>query len=787
MTEGDQQQNEASLRRYRELFELTPNGYLMTDAEGRVAEANRAAEKLFGRTRRELAGTPLAEFVPAEHQERFRARLDALRSGRAGRIQDWQLPLSPSGAAAFDAEVTVAPVADGGRGEVSGLVWLVRDVTERKRAEEHVRDSERSLKRARGQLEQSLARTQGILDSAVDGILTIDERGIVQSINPSAVAMFGYAAEEVVGRNVRVLMPPPYHEEHDDYLRRYLETGDRKVIGIGREVVGRRKDGTTFPLDLAVAEFFLGHRRAFVGTLRDVTQRHEIEEALRREREYAESLVETAPAIVLVLDVGGRIVRFNRYMEELSGYRLDEVRGRDWFTTFLPNADRELVREVFAEVLRGDATHATNTIATREGHEREIEWRNTLLRDAAGETSGILAIGLDITERRRLEEQFRQAQKMEAIGRLAGGVAHDFNTLLGSITGFSEMLLDGLEGGDPLQRAAEQIFRGAQRGAALTRQLLAFGRRQVLQPRVLALGSVVADMDDMLRRLIGEDVELVHRDGEPCGAVRVDSGQLEQAIMNLAVNSRDAMPRGGRIVIETRDVELSAADAADSDLAAPGRYVMLAVSDDGCGMDETTRRRLFEPFFTTKELGKGTGLGLSMVYGFVKQSGGGITVESQADAGTTFRIYLPRAEGEAVAAVHAPPAAASAATAGSETVLLVEDDEMFRGLLCEVLAAKGYQVLSAPEPAAALGLLGEHRGSLDLVVSDLVMPGMTGTELVDHVRAEHPETKVILMSGYTDEDLAERGATGDGEPFLQKPFSTKVFLQVVRDVLGPVY
>ncbi len=344
------------------------------------------------------------------------------------------------------------------------------------------------------------------------------------------------------------------------------------------------------------------------------------------------------------------------------------------------------------------------------------------------------------------------------------------------------MLTDKLRAGDPLRRAAEQIQRGAGRGADLTRHLLAFSRRQMLKPEVLDLGTVIADMSDMLRRLLGEDVELVHA-GEPrLGPVRVDAGQIEQAIMNLVVNARDAMPRGGRITLETRNVDPDEATSAELGIP-PGPCVMLAVNDDGCGMDEETLSHLFEPFFTTKEPGKGTGLGLSTVYGIVRQSRGGIRVDSEIDRGSTFEIYLPRLDGERPS--RRPGAVKTGPTAGTETVLLVEDDEMFRDLLGEVLTTAGYGVLSAAEPAEALALAASEKldDPIRLLVSDMVMREMTGSELTEELLERHPEMKVILMSGYTGDDLAQRGASGRDAPFLQKPFSTKDFLRTVREVL----
>jgi PAS domain S-box-containing protein len=648
------------------------------------------------------------------------------------------------------------------------LVLQLEDISQRKQAEEA--------------LVQAMTRTQLMTDSAVDGIITIDETGRIESFNPAAEEMFGYAAAEVIGGNVSLLMPSPFREEHDRYIEGYLETGRKKIIGIGREVVGRRRDGTVFPMDLAVAEMVFGDRRFFLGSVRDITERKAMEEALRRERDFAESLVETAQTIVLVLDCDGRIVRFNRYLEQISGHLLEDVRGESWFEIFLPPGDQPRVRGVFSRALGDRSTSGTiNPIVTKDGAVRQIEWHNTTLSDPDGNVIGVLATGQDITERRELEEQFLQAQKMEAVGRLAGGVAHDFNTLLGSITGYSEMLLERLGEDDPLRRPLEQIHRGAERGAGLTRQLLAFSRRQVLQPRVLDLNAAIRDMDGLLRQLIRPDVELRYELGAELGAVEVDPGQIEQVIMNLVVNAVDAVSQGGRITVATENAELDEAHGERDAVLVAGSYVVLAVSDDGCGMDEAVKSRIFEPFFTTKEPGKGTGLGLSTAYGIVRQSGGGISVESEPGRGSTFRVYLLRSAGTPEAAAAKPVAAGS--RPGSETVLLVEDDEMFLGLLAEVLEGHGYKVLPASGPEEALAACNGDAGRVDLLISDMVMPGMTGAELAKQLLDKHPAMKVILMSGYTDEAVDDRGVLEVGGVFLQKPFSTKEFTHTVREVL----
>ena len=639
------------------------------------------------------------------------------------------------------------------------VVLSLSEITQRKAAEEA--------------LHQSLNRTRLILDAAVDGILTIDHRGRIETMNPAAERLFGFRADEAVGRNVNHLMPSPYREEHNDYLRRYLETGEARIIGIGREVHGQRRDGEIFPMDLAVSEFMMGDRRMFLGIVRDITERRRMEEEVRQERDFAESLVDTAQVIVLVLDHEGRIVRFNRFMEEVTGYLLEEVQGADWFETFVPERDRESLRDVFQQVMRGASVVGhINSILDREGQERTIEWSNKLLTDASDEIVGVLATGQDITERLRLEEQFRQAQKIEAVGRLAGGVAHDFNTLLGSILGYGEMLLDRLEEGSPLRHPVEQLLRGANRGADLTRQLLAFSRRQVLEPRILDLNQVLGGMEDMLGRLIGEDIDLGLDLAQDLGAVEVDAGQIEQVVMNLVVNAADAIPSGGRICLRTRGVT--------EDDASP--EVILEVEDDGVGMAPETRQQIFEPFFTTKEPGKGTGLGLSTVYGIVTQSGGRLEVESELGKGTVFRVILPQVA--ATVPVASPSSdEADPPVLGNECVMVVEDDQLFRELLVEVLEERGFEVLSAENPAQALDLAESHAGAIDLLVSDMVMPGLSGSDLARHLLERYPSLRILLMSGYSQEALEDRGALSAGHAFLRKPFKPRQLATKVREVL----
>ncbi|MGH7317347.1 MAG: ATP-binding protein, partial [Candidatus Rokuibacteriota bacterium] len=437
---------------------------------------------------------------------------------------------------------------------------------------------------------------------------------------------------------------------------------------------------------------------------------------------------------------------------------------------------------VIAALERGETIHDLEV----QGRRRDgtLVWLSVNVRPVTGAGGRLLHHEwslADITERRQLESQLRQAQKMEAVGQLAGGVAHDFNNLLTVIGGRCYLMLGKLGPADDLRREVELIQSAAERAGRLTHQLLAFSRKQVLEPRVLDLNETVTGIEPLLRRLIGEHIEVAVTRGSELGRVKADAGQLEQVILNLAVNARDAMPRGGRLVLETANVTLGESAARRAPDLTPGGYVVLSVTDSGHGMDAATRGQIFEPFFTTKEVGKGTGLGLATVYGIVKQSGGFIDVESEPGRGASFNVYLPRVE-ETVA-MDEPARASGTRLRGSETVLLVEDDESLRTLAREILTVQGYVVLEAPSPREALRVHQTHEGRINLLLTDVVMPEMTGLQLADHLKIARPDMAVLFMSGYTGAVLAQPGAELAGH-LLQKPFTPDGLSRRVREVLG---
>jgi len=515
-------------------------------------------------------------------------------------------------------------------------------------------------------------------------------------------------------------------------------------------------------------------------SLGPATTRHErAERALREANEHLAAVIQSSPLAIYTLDPRSTVLTWNRAAEALYGWQAAELIGRPLPTIGHDVEDHGRLRD---RVLRGESLRGVEVTRRRkDGTSVNISLSVAPLHDAAGRVTGMLSLAADVTEMRQLEVQYRQAQKMEAVGRLAGGIAHDFNNLLTAIIGTTALVLEDLGLESRARLDIQEIEKAAKRAAGLTRQLLIFSRQQVLEPRALDLNALVGNLEKMLHRLIGEDIELRTKQATALGAVRADPGQLEQAIVNLVVNARDAMPQGGRLTIETADVELDRGYVAGHVPTQPGPYVLLAISDTGVGMDGATKARLFEPFFTTKEPGRGTGLGLATVYGIVKQSGGYIWTYSELGHGTTFKIYLPRVTEtpEAPDSTTSPPTPVR----GSETLLVVEDQEEVRKLTKRVLEARGYTVLAARNGAEALEIVAQHPSRIHLMITDVVMPGMNGRELAQHARARRSDLKVLYVSGYTGEAVLQHRLLEPGVAFLQKPFTPDVLARKTREVL----
>jgi two-component system cell cycle sensor histidine kinase/response regulator CckA len=517
-----------------------------------------------------------------------------------------------------------------------------------------------------------------------------------------------------------------------------------------------------------------------VASITDITQRRRAETELRNTSDTLSALIQASPLAIFAFDPAGKLTSWNAAAERMFGWKAPEVLGHT-----LPGIAPDQLRE-FRE-------HHLAVLAGKSFIDLEVRWQR---RDGAllmlslalaplygglSEVRGVIALAADLTERKKLESQLRQSQKMEAVGQLAGGVAHDFNNLLTAIMGYTSLLLKVVPPQDPKHEDLLEIDRAAGRATELTQQLLAFSRRQMLKPTLLDLNAVLSDTMRLLGRLLGEHIELAILPDTALGMVRADRGQIEQVIINLAVNARDAMQGGGRLVLETRNVTLDRTYASQHPGATEGEFVMLAVTDTGTGMDAATQARIFEPFFTTKERGKGTGLGLSTVYGIIKQSGGTIYVYSEPEMGTTFKIYLPRVM--AGGPTKMPALVKPANVRGTETVLVVEDEEGVRSLTCRVLQTYGYTVLEAENGGEALLIAEQHSSPIHLLLTDVVLPRMSGRKLAERLVRTQPDLRILYMSGYTDGSIVNHGILDPGTAFLQKPFTPEALAQKLREVL----
>jgi hypothetical protein len=512
--------------------------------------------------------------------------------------------------------------------------------------------------------------------------------------------------------------------------------------------------------------------------------RHDLVSILQKSGQLVTALLESASQAIISIDRTGRIVLANSRSEEIFGYTREELVGAR-IELLLPEGKRaghSRDRDDFFTRPRARPMGIGMDLAGRRKDGSEVPVEVSLSYVEIDEGVFAIAFVSDISQRKRLEEQLLHSQKMEAVGRLAGGVAHDFNNMLTVISGYNRMILDELSTLDPLRGYAEEVLKAADRAGALTNQLLSFSRRQIMQPRVLNVNSLVTQTQKMLQRVIGEDIELVLHLEAGVGNIRADPGHVEQAIVNLAVNARDAMPLGGRLTIETSDVVLDENYARTHMGVKPGDFTMIAVSDSGTGMDAETRRRIFEPFFTTKEKGKGTGLGLATVYGMVKQTGGDIWVYSELGQGTTFKLYFPRVA-EAVSDSGGGEAAA-ARRSGGETILVVEDEKAVRDLTVRILQQLGYTILTAGNGEEALEISRAHAGAIDLLLTDVVMPNMSGRQLADNLQAGRPDTKVLYLSGYTENTVVHHGVLDAGVDFLPKPYSRENLARKLREVLS---
>ncbi len=758
------------------MINATPESAFLIDTAGLVIACNRIGATRLGLQPEAVVGRLFFDLLPTDIAAARRSVLTrVVETGEALEFED-----------CLDGRMIrhhLHPLRDDS-GTVSRVAIFGQDITRYRHTEKMLADNEK--------------RFRQMFMNAPMPYQSLDEQGNFLDVNQAFLHVLGYTRDELIGRNFGDILHPDWRDHFKQNFPRFKAVGE--ILGVEFQMV--KKDGAT------ILVFFNGRiQRDDVNRFQrthcifqDITLSRQVEAALRESEEKYRSLtddvLDSSMVGISILDSAFRVVWVNHALERYFGLRRNDVIGKD---------KRQLIREQISDIFDDPETFTAKVFATYDnntyvekfechvmpGEGREGRW---LQHWSQPIQAGLYAGGrieqyYDITDRKlaeqeheKLQAQLLQSQKMESIGRLASGVAHDFNNMLGVILGYSEFALDQVDSGQPIFDSLQEIRRAAERSANLTRQLLAFARKQTVAPRVLDLNDTVEGMLQMLRRLIGEDINLRWRPASRLWPVWIDPGQIDQILANLCINSRDAISGVGRVTIETGIRTFDEASRDENPEFISGEYVLLAVSDDGCGVDPETREHLFEPFFTTKEIGRGTGLGLATVYGIVKQNNGVITISSEPGQGTTFQIYLPR---HVVAATGKTGQDSSAQVArGNETVLLVEDEPAILNLGKIMLERLGYRVLTAIDPQEALALAQTSTETLDLLITDVIMPTMNGRDLADRMKTLYPDIRVLFMSGYTADIIANRGVLDKKVNFVQKPFSLKDLAARVREALG---
>ncbi|MFZ0801099.1 MAG: PAS domain S-box protein [Terriglobales bacterium] len=781
-----------------QLVECAPEAISILDTQMRITRLNGEFSRVFGYRPEEALGRRLEELiVPPDRSTETRWIEEKLAKGKKVVLETKRQHKDGS---LVDVLISSAPVVVGGK--QVGVCALYRDISEQKRAEALSSALLRIAEKASSP--EDLQQFYGAIHSIVAELMYARNFYVALYDAESQLLSFPYFVDDEDPR-------PAPKKLGKGLTEQVLRTGEPLLCtpDVFEELVQREAveligaaslDWLGVPLKVGGNTFGALVVQSYTGNVRFGEKEKEIltfvsqqvasavehrrnEEALRRSEARYRSVVQSAVYGIYRSSLEGKFLDVNPALVTMLGYgSATQVLGLEPKRDVFVDAGElsRLLRE-----FRGEARPEHIEVRWKRKDEKVITVRlsGRIVHRPEESAEVFEMIAEDVTEQRLLENQFRQAQKMEAVGRLAGGVAHDFNNLLMVIGGYTEVLLENTGKNNGLYPKIEAIHHATERAAGLTRQLLAFSRKQLLELKVVDLNVIVGDMGRLLRPLIGESIELETVPAADLGRTRADAGQIEQVIMNLVVNSKDAMPEGGRLTIRTANANLGGDDLRrEHSYIQPGAYVMLSVSDNGHGMDKETQARIFEPFFTTKEKGKGTGLGLSTVYGIIKQSGGYVLVQSEAGQGTTFRIYLPRVEesAEPVGTVRI----SQPQHGGSETVLLVEDEESVRQLVRETLEAKGYTVLEAENGERALHIVTEHSEAIDMLITDVVMPGMSGRELSARLCATHPQTKVLYLSGYTEDAIVHEGVLEAGTAFLQKPFTLQMLSRKVREVLG---
>ena len=787
---------ETTARYLQQMLQALPDGLSIVDSNKRVLWVNETFLSMFGYQWAEVIGQPLGSLVvPVDRRHESRRISDAVAQGERITLETQRRKKDGS---LLEVSLSCAPLLLDG--ELTGYSAAYHDISDRKRVEALSSALYRVAEKSSSahDLQQFFAAVHGIVNELMyarnlyvalydpDTDLVTFPYFMDENDPAPAPQKMGRGLTDYLIRTGEPLLATPEVLQAMEDRGEVARHGSRSLDWMGVPLkVGTHTFGAlvvqTYSKNIRYGE---RDKEILTFVARQLASAVEIkrnEQALRRSEARYRSLVQSSVYGIYRSSLDGRFLDVNPALITMLGYgSAEEVLLLD------PE------KQVFARV-EEHARLIEEFRRTGQLDGIEVKWKRQDASEITVRISGravsnadepadvLEAIAEDVTDRRVLEDQFRQAQKMEAVGRLAGGVAHDFNNLLMVISGYAEVMLAKLEPDHPLREKAQAIQQASDRATTLTRQLLAFSRKQLLELKVVDVNTIVEDMERLLRPLIGENIELITRLSPEAGHTRADAGQLEQVLMNLVVNAKDAMPRGGRLTIQTQHVLVGEGHRRGPTFIRPGNYVLLSVSDTGMGMDKDTQSRIFEPFFTTKEMGKGTGLGLSTVYGIVKQTGGYVMVHSEEGRGSTFHIYLPQVD--EVAENHATPAP-RAARGGTETVLLVEDEDSVRQLVRETLTGKGYRVVEGENGAAGLAAAAKHTGTIDLVITDVVMPGMSGREMVKQLAETRPEAKVLYLSGYTEDAISREGTIEPGTAFLQKPFTLQHLSRKVRELLG---
>jgi PAS domain S-box-containing protein len=756
----ERKHSEKAVQQLAAIVESSDDAILSKTLEGNILSWNKSAERIYGYSAAELEGKPVCILVPPGHGDEVQRILERIKRGE--RIDHFETVRVRKDGKRIDVSLTMSPIKDKD-GNIIGASTIARDITNQKRAEEALRESEE--------------RYRCIVETAYEGIWAIDLEARTMFVNQRAAEILGYTPEEMLGQSVFDFMDTQTVEKVKRILQRR-----REGIKEQYEISVRRKDRSECWLIVKATPMIDAHGR-FQGSfamVTDITERKQTEQRLREQTAYLNALIEGSPLAIVAHDSQGRTLMCNPAFEHLFQYQHSEIVGRNLDELI---ATGDLVAEaaiITKRILAGETVRVTTRRRRKDGNLVDVEL-NAVPLLVGGQLVGGYGLYQDITERSQLEGQLRQAQKMEAIGQLAGGIAHDFNNLLTGILGYSELVLKRLRPGDATHRMTGYVREAALRARELTSHLLAFSRKQVLEPKPVSLNAIVSRVAEMLEHIIGDNIQLfVHLDPQ-LDPVRVDRNQIEQVILNLVANARDAMPQGGTLILKTANVARDKEFAAQQVESKPGEFAMLEVTDTGWGMDTEAQVRAFEPFFTTKKNSGGTGLGLAMVYGIIKQSGGYIEVESKLGQGSTFRICVPRTK--EAPEDDQPACEPNEELRGTETVLVAEDDAIVRKLVCGSLESFGYTVLEARDGLEALRIAEEYSAAIHLLLTDMVMPGPNGQQVSDGLTVLHPETRVIYMSGYPGSLRAQEMSSDCNRAYLSKPFTPDFLARKVRRML----